>query len=272
MLHILQTGDICSLFSSIVILLMLGNLFADHRQKQIGGVLVVLAFLAHLGYSWDRTLPHSAEEVFTIILRSVAAAGFTLGLSWLVLPIVLRTWELVRMSLDASAKNAQEWQQQEHARREREQFGPLEAQERERARMQAEEHARHAADAQRRRDEARAGCELLFVSHEPDIRDRFVRSLFDAFMSRHLADDKTPEYVEERARELREVILKHLAKVQAPPKQMTLAKLVEWYLSEKQQIETTAVGTTEDKELLLAQLAERYHRLLETYLHKVEPS
>jgi hypothetical protein len=78
----------------------------------------------------------------------------------------------------------------------------------------AAKHVEAHATAQKRREDARAGCEVLFVTHSFDIRERFTREMFDAFGARHLGDDKSPEYVEKMARELSDIIRKHLQKAE----------------------------------------------------------
>lgn len=87
----------------------------------------------------------------------------------------------------------------------------------------AEERTRSAAvqaDAykagHKRREDARASCEVLFATHSFDIRERFTREMFDAFVARHLGDDKSPEYVEKLARDLSDIIRKHLLKAEPP--------------------------------------------------------
>ena len=90
--------------------------------------------------------------------------------------------------------------------------------------LAATEHSRSAAvqadayaSAQNRRETARAGCEVLFVTHSFDIHERFTREMFDAFVTRHLGDDKSPEHVEKLARDLSDIIREHLRKVVPGP-------------------------------------------------------
>ena len=73
------------------------------------------------------------------------------------------------------------------------------------------------ASAQKRREAARAGCEVLFVTHSFDIRERFTREMFDAFVARHLSDERNPEHVEKLARDLSDIIREHLRKVVPVP-------------------------------------------------------
>jgi hypothetical protein len=126
------------------------------------------------------------------------------------------------------------------------------------------------AAAQKRRADARARCELFYSLHAPEIGVRFPKDRFDDFASRHLGDNHPPEYVEERARQVLDIMQKHLEKIEPPKKALTLADLAVWFLREKAQIDATALGE-EDKALLLAQLEERYTKLQEKYLRSVQP-
>jgi hypothetical protein len=64
MFDIINGGDLCHLTGVIVILLLLGRLLADERQKAWGTVLAVLAFLVFAVLS-----PTDAEDLFAIALR-----------------------------------------------------------------------------------------------------------------------------------------------------------------------------------------------------------
>jgi hypothetical protein len=138
------------------------------------------------------------------------------------------------------------------------------------AMRRAERDAEERARAQKRREQARAGCEALYALYAPEIKDRFPRADFDAFLKKYLGDQHAPEFVEERAEQLRQIIEQHRQRIEPPKKKMSLAELAEWFLREKRQIDATPLDD-EDKEALVAQLEARYAKLQEKHIRSMEP-
>lgn len=87
------------------------------------------------------------------------------------------------------------------------------AKERRRENRRAARWAKASARGQRRREAARARCDTRFALVAADIRERFSKEAFEDFKGRHLSDDKSPEYVEERARELCNILKRHLEEI-----------------------------------------------------------
>src|SRR5438445_778559 len=144
MLEILRTGDVCSLVVGILILVWLGHWFANQRQKSTGGVLAVLTFLAYGMYAWEEAPPHDAGHLLNLIIRSLLACGYMLGLAWLVLPLVMGLWQLVRLAREASSARVREWEKQEEAWRSAELLGvTAQEEEREKAAQGAEQAKKH---------------------------------------------------------------------------------------------------------------------------------
>jgi hypothetical protein len=144
--------------------------------------------------------------------------------------------------------------------------------ERQWARQQPEREAkaRSAADAQKRRDDARAKCELLFSLHAPELADRFPRELFDDFAQRYLSDVHSPDYVEQRAQQLEDIIRQHLEKVQPVKKMRSLEELTTALQEEKQRIEQLPVDQ-EIKDLLLIELEQRFDELIKRFIREIQP-
>lgn len=145
-----------------------------------------------------------------------------------------------------------------------------EERERKRAQEQYKRSAPAREQAQRRRTDARASCELFYSLHAPEIGKRFPKGLFDDFVARHLGDDHPPEYVEQRAQQLQELLRQHLDRVGAPQKKLALADLAQWFLREKQEIDKAALPPA-DKEVLIAALEERYTKLQEKFIRGLQP-
>lgn len=146
---------------------------------------------------------------------------------------------------------------------------------RERAREQAsvsrqtyEQSMLRKSEAQKRRDDARASCEIFYSLHAPEIGSRFTKVMFDDFVRRHMGDERPPEYVEERSRQLREVLQQHLAKCE-PPRPRTLEELAAWFQEQKRQIDGLPDGV--NKDALRAQLNARYAEMTSQLLEEMHP-
>ena len=279
MLDILDQGDPCALFTVVLILVGVGGRLSDPIRRRWGVGLGVVAFLAYGGYAWDVLLPSTAQALLGITLRSLAAGGLATGLAWLALPpvdflyrhAVLLPAEKCRAGAEAAARRRAErarLREQEEARRRREEEYARSAPERERAQREAEAAAPQRAEAQRRREEARIACEVLYALHAPDIGQRLTKETFDDFVKRRLGDDRTPEYVEERARQLREIIERHAEKVCPSPKESTVEETMAAYRLEVERI--TAAGLDPDwRDALLLKLKDQ---LFERLTRRTEES
>src|SRR5205085_12217408 len=111
-------------------------------------------------------------------------------------------------------------------------------------------------------------CELLYSLYAPEIGGRYPKALFDAFMAKYMGDAHPPEYVEERAEQLRAMVQQHHEKVQPPLQFTTLAEVAAWFQEQKEQIDASPVDA-QAKRVLLVQLKERYHELTSTLLEKL---
>lgn len=136
----------------------------------------------------------------------------------------------------------------------------------ERQRQESERRAVREGEAQRRRDDARASVQLLYLRHAPEIASRLPREEFDAFVEEYMNDKRTPEYVEERAKQLQEVILEHKKCVDPQVKPTSVSQLTEWFEGQKREIEALPDGRT--KRTLLSQLEERYTEMIERLLEE----
>jgi len=127
--------------------------------------------------------------------------------------------------------------------------------EREADRLEQESSRRIRDAAQRKREEIRARCEAAFHIHGPEIADRFPRSAFDQFCTRYLGDDKTPEVVEARARELLAIIQSYVNKIDPVKVKPSLESILSTFDERRQKV-TRAGLETNDEKYLLTQLNE----------------
>lgn len=223
-LQILDDGDPCSIGVAILILLWFGHFLADPRQRRQGIGLAGVAFLAFGAFRYSVMPPDSGEDLQRLALRSLLAAGLILGLAWIVLPLGSGCFQFLRSFLFLPivqrwnsilgwvAERKRRRADDDRLRRAQEAYDRA-APDRERQRQEADARARMETQAQKRRDEARARAELFFALHSPELGDRFPKADFEDFKSRYLGDQRAPEYVEQRAQQLIEIIQQHLEKV-----------------------------------------------------------
>jgi hypothetical protein len=136
------------------------------------------------------------------------------------------------------------------------------------ARKQAE--ANQKVDAQRRRSDARAHCELLYNHYAPEIGQRFPRSDLDAWIIKHMSDTEDPAIVEQRAEQLRRLIEFHREQIRPTPRFANVRELAEWLNKEKAEIESLPVDER-IKRTLLANLNERNAELMTQIVGNMEP-
>lgn len=277
MLRYIEGLDLTGLFVLALILLFVGNKVSQGnlRVRTFAVGMSALALVAFIGWNFSRGTANS-DNLVELSFRGLLLAGIFLGAAWILLTIVAGLYGnsasvLSRWSAGVSRMRADRKQRIEDEKLKKEQEGWRAASEKENEKRKAkrEEDEKLAAEARKKRDDARATCEVLFATHCFEIRQRFPKETYDAFVSKHLGDDKPPDYVEQRAVELCDIIKKHLEKVEGRGKK-DLAELAKWYLEERKRIEATLL-TDDDKNLLIAQLEERYVKLQEQYLRSVQP-
>lgn len=137
----------------------------------------------------------------------------------------------------------------------------------------APERARVAANqvsAQKRREDARASCELLYSLHAVEIRDRFPRADLDEFLKKYMTDKHDPEFVEERAEQMKTIIEQHLQKIESPKKKMSLEDLARWYQETRKQIDASLIEQ-KHKNTQIVQLNSRYQDLVQEAMEEMQP-
>jgi hypothetical protein len=132
-------------------------------------------------------------------------------------------------------------------------------------RRQAEQEA--AEEASRRRENARARCEMFFTLHAPEIGKRFPKTMFDDHLRRYLGDDRSPDDVEARAEQFLDLLRQQLEKVQPSPKFKTLEDIARWFEEQKRQLDALPEGR--ERRALLAMLKERYTELTTQFLQEM---
>jgi len=251
------------------ILIRLGEWIVGHepRMHTWGLRLAIGVFAAYVGYSCYEIGSPDAGDLVMFVLQGMIGAGLVLGVSWIglaILAFLFRT--LLARPLDMLRKRHQDLQRQwkDHQddlrreqvlQRQREQW-ELDAPLRAEAQRQADILARAEAQAQKRREDARAACEMLYQCHALEIRQRFPRSKFDEFIQKYMGDARSPDDVDERSMQLQEMIRQHVEKVEPPPKFQTLGDAAAWFQAQETDIQK--LSDDKFKRVLLAQLKGRY--------------
>ena len=117
------------------------------------------------------------------------------------------------------------------------------------------------ADAQKRRVDARADCEMLYQLYAVDISNRFPREALDEWIKKYMVDGSTPDEVEQRAEQLRKMIIHHREQVKPTPKFNSLSQLAVWFQEQKSEIESLPMDDRV-KRMLIANLNVRNAELM----------
>jgi hypothetical protein len=275
-LQLIDNADPCSLLFLITLLLGIGVRFSGgDRNVQIWGIrIAAFTFLAYAAHAMYSSLPLTTADWITLVIRSLTAAGLVLGPAWILLavgafasrqvvpalarlasrlasarPSVTAHAQLTPVSADSSTADSES-----AADRSAEQ----------------EEAIQKVAQANKRRSDARIACELLYNLYAPEIGARFPRDQFDDLVKRYLADEQSPDILEERAAQLQATIQQHYEQVN-PPEQFTdLNQLAHWYAEQKERIESLPVDQSY-RENYLIQLNVRYDELTTRILEILGP-
>lgn len=269
----LRDADITGLAIVAAVLAFVGNKATADRPRVRAACWSVagVAFLAYIGsYMVTGAYPGELSEV---AVRGLLAA---LALAGVVSMLAPAAFAVFQGTIGATCGRLARWRRglgDRWSRRRTEAMGKQQAEQQEESRRrkqaQSEEDNRIWKAAQLRRDEARSACEVLFATHAPELGKRFSREMFDEFLRKHMGDGQSPEFVEQRGVQLQGIVKSHLEKAGHSDRKTSLADLAAWFLKEKGEIERTALAD-DDKELLVAQLEERYVRLQEKYLRAVQ--
>jgi hypothetical protein len=223
--RLLDGNDLCAVLLLTLLLSAVGTrLVGGHPRLYERGVACgFLGALCYGAYGWVVSPPAAEMDLVGLAVRCLLGGFLVASAAWVGLGIVafahahtlaplgrrLRDW---RSAVEAGRRDRRLLLQDEENRRRAAEAYAAGAPDREARQREAEVRAtREAADRQRR-DNARSACEIFYSLHAPDIADRFPRVLFEDYLKRYLGDDRPPEFVEEHARRLREVIEQHLQK------------------------------------------------------------
>lgn len=124
--------------------------------------------------------------------------------------------------------------------------------------------------AQRRREEIRLRCEVLYDRYAAEIQTRFPRTMLEDYLKRYLGDARAVEEVEHFGAQLQDLIQFHVAKVEPPKRCRNVEELSKWYMEEKRRIEHLDIDPA-FRETYLIQLNMRYAELTQELLSEFTP-
>lgn len=246
--------------------------------------LGLVAFLGFVCLALASQQMPSEVELIVITIRGLLAGWFVASILLIGLPAMLWLDGQVRSqqtslwaAADARRRQREEQRQsrQEAAEQKvRQQEWERGAPERERVQREALERAelerQQQRRSQKRREDVRSHLELLYSLYAPKIHNRFTKQMFGDFLTRYLGDNRTPEDVEERGKQLQTMMEQHHQAVDPPPKKATLQDLAAWFVAEQQRLESLPLDDLL-KDEFRAILHERYAELTQRFLQKLEP-
>ncbi len=276
----IQNGDYCSLvFFSLVAIFVGDRMINSQSTLRVWGLrTAALAFVGFAVSHLAQVGSPSAEDLAMAAIVGLLGGLVALGPAWIILSILGFAGGYYRRAsasadsvahrrqLDREKRAAEKKNQQDQIEWERR------APERERANQEArqlrEAENRKKGEAQKRRSDARADCEMLFQLYAVDISNRFSRESLDEWIKKYMGDDQSPDDVEQRAEQLRKMIIHHREQVRPTPKFATLQELANWFQSQKEQIDQLPVDDRL-KRMLTANLNVRNAELMNQLLGEV---
>jgi hypothetical protein len=265
----------------LLVLLWLGSAVAGNTVHRVWAArLGSLAFVGHAMYLGS-TMWVGGIEWIAVAMTAALVGGLVYGGSLIALPMLaaayggtlgravsgLRSWKAAQRQAADDRRRKRE--QEEYQRRSREEYERA-APERERQRQEEERRKAAAAQDARRRRDARAACELAYSRCAVEIGDRFSRQELERFMGTYMGDDHAAEDVERRGEELCKVMADYRQPDKPEKKKRTMQDLAEWYLREKQAIESLPLEEFVRLEHVAA-LDMRYAELTQELLQRIEP-
>jgi hypothetical protein len=137
-----------------------------------------------------------------------------------------------------------------------------------RRRAEEEQETRNQQGDQKRRENARARCDVMYHLHAPEIGERFPRRTFDDYMEKYMHDRLEPEQVEVRGSLLETLLREHVDRVQPPQTFRTLEDIARWFEEQKQEL--NKLPDERLRKTLLVTLRERYMELTTEFLEEMQ--
>ena len=176
----------------------------------------IAGFLFYVGAGIARWGVRTPTGIFQICVQATFAMATVFGAALVTVPIVRflheQLWTRPR-ALTATDSRKREQAVIEQRRREKEDERRREP-DRERERKEYEKQAKERAFEQKRREDCRASAEIKFQLHQHVLAARFDKAAFDNWVKQYMNDQFPASYVEERAKQISELIDVFLQKIE----------------------------------------------------------
>ncbi|GEM_PF-6926199 len=230
-LSALDRAELDRLALAAGVLLYVGHKASEHHPglRTIGSRLAGLCFIVYAGHLvWGRRLV--TDDVFEVVLRCVFVAGLALGAMWIIVPVVAWIMDCTfgviwRLSLRLMIGF---WHGVSGALRRCRQF-PRNIAAKLRSflgRKATIAQAMTFAEASKRRENLRAGCDMLYNLHAFALKERFPPEAYEHLKQRYLREDLAPTDFEARASQLCDIITRHASQIGTDPGQASIETLL----------------------------------------------
>ena len=247
-------------FLLLVVLYFLGAKLVHGNQKLqlLSKRFALGSFFLFVWMLYVEWKPTSAEDWAGILIRALVLSGVVLGVSWTILPPLAFAWaqtiapalRVFRSSRDAlTTRTTQQRLERERlekqcsAESERQRLAPELERQRQESQIQAAKDAELQAEAQKRREECRLRCELLYERNSRPLATAFPRDRFEQFLARYMHDGLAAESVEQREELLKETIRETLGTSDSQtPKFRTVSEIAAHFEARRQELEQLPHG------------------------------
>lgn len=273
-------SDLCPLIFLGMILVALGRLVVAHNRVLEAAGLRIAGVVALIRGCTELLSPTSRPDILALGVVSILTGFLLLGPVWICLSVLSSFYGRWNTAIGAWRDRREESRRlraAESAARLRLEEARLAAIEWERGqpgrdaeRLRQEELVNVARACQRRRDDIRARCELVYDRLADRIGQFYPRSKLEDFLQRYMSDARPAEEVEARGRELEQLLTHLLESVEPSPRNPSLDELARWHSAQKAKIESLPL----DKQMIdyqLTQLNERYVELIDKLLSESQP-
>jgi hypothetical protein len=269
-LDILDQGDCCHLLLLIGVLYLVGRHMVAQRPRLIawGLRLGAAAFLAYGISGCARFSPGSAADLWWIAVRGLLAGGLTLGLSWILLPVVAFAYAAtIGSAVERSLRSAERARVRAWERQTRHVQQPVPPPVADTKKLDDE---RRRVEAQRR-IALRFEAETFFHRHAAAVRETFPPEAFASYLQKYMSDAEPPDVLEARLKKFQEFILDLAGSAGQSRKAKDPEAVTAWYEGEKARLEARPMKDT-DRQTQLARLYTRYAELMDEAMKTVDPS
>ena len=278
----LEELDVYSIIVLSIVFAILGKLidYVDSASDRWAKRLTLGAFLALICVRVFLDRGVNFDAMVSTSLRSALMSAFVYSTCRVLLRVALNSAQFLfnapvailrkySSRLRQYCRRRQTLREEEHRQKELQYKQQLDAPVREQAMLDAQTESNRKLDDQLLREDIRSRTELHFTLVAPEVGERFTKAMFEHYVSQYMHDRVPVERVEERSRNVIEIMEKHRAVVTVPSTK-SVELLVAWLLSETQRIQSLPLEETLKQQLRL-HLHRRYELLAEQYFGDMKP-